>query len=354
MSVCRCTKMRQGAGGSNAPLREAARRVGTKRSAALAAALLFLSFTGTDDARGADGDPYPSRPIRLVIGFSGGTIDTLARIVADRLEPALGQPVIVEAKTGASGNIAAEFVARAAPDGYTLLMASTATTVLPALHEPRAVDPLKAFTPVSKLITQPAVIIAHPSLGVVTLDQLLVHARSRPGELAYASSDIGATPHLAAALLWTRANVELLHVPYVNPGQVMKDLVAGEVKIGTVLSATAAPFVHSGHVRALAITGAHRISSLPDVPTIAESGFAGFDLVSWYGIVAPAGTPRAIVDRLQAAIAGVLKLPDVRERLAALGSEAVGNSPDQFAAHIRAEVARWPDIVRAAGIPGSR
>ena len=197
-------------------------------------------------------------------------------------------------------------------------------------------------------------IVAHPALEVATLDQLLVRARSHPGELAYASSGIGATPHLAAVLLWTRANVELLHVPYVNPGQVMKDLVAGEVQIGTVLSATAAPFVRSGHVRAIAITGARRSALLPDVPTVAESGFADFDLVSWYGIVAPAGTPRAIVDRLHAAIVGVLRLPEVRERLAAMGSEPVGSSPDHFAAEIRAEVARWPDIVRAAGMAGPR
>ena len=326
----------------------------TMRAIALLLYATGALVTAAGVASAADAGHYPNRPIRLILAFSGGVMDSLARILGDGLEQALKQPVVVEARTGASGNIAAEYVARAAPDGYTLLVAPVTITVLPSTHGARAVDPVRALAPITKLATQPSLIVANAALGITTLPELIALARGAPGQIAYATPGIGTTQHLGASLLWIRANVELLHVPYSNSGQVIKDVVAGQVPVALTLPATGEPFVRSGHLRALATTGPRRAAAFPDVPTVAELGFPGFDFVTWYGLMAPAGTPRDIIETLHRESARIVQTPEVRNRLVLMGGEPVGNTPEQFAAEIRADLARWPAIVKAAGVVAGR
>ncbi len=313
---------------------------------AMGLAIPFDSVAGATDAR------YPSRPIRLIVAFSaGGVMDTVARTIGERLEDALGQPVVVENRPGASGNIASDLVAKATPDGYTLLVAANAITVLPSTHGARAIDPVITLAPITKLATQPVLIAIHPALRVNSLPELIALAQRTPEKLAYATAGVGTTDHLAAEMLWTRAGVEALHVPYTTTGQEIKDLLAGEVRISFILLGSVAPYLRSGQLKALALTGRQRVAAIPGVPTVAESGFPGFEVMSWYGLLAPAGTPKDIVDALQREVARILQLPDVRERFATLGLEPVGSTPAQFGDEIRALVRFWPPVVKAAGIP---
>jgi tripartite-type tricarboxylate transporter receptor subunit TctC len=316
---------------------------------AVAATACFLGQI--DSARGAEQAAYPSRAIRLVVSFSaGGTSDTLARMLGEQLESAFAQPVVIENRPGASGNIASELVARAPPDGYTLLVGGNGITILPSTHGERAVDPVRAFAPVTKLVTQPILIATNPALPVATLAQLVALAQTEPGRLAYASAGIGTTDHLAAALLWTRAKVDLLHVPYANNGAEVKDLIQGEVKVAFITLGAVRQLLLTGQINALAVTTQRRVAAFPDVPTVAESGFAGYEVTSWYGVLAPAGTPPEIVNRLHREIVRVLQLPAIREKIVALGAEPVGNMPEQFADEIKSLVSLWAPVVRAAGI----
>jgi len=294
---------------------------------------------------------YPARAIRLVVPFpAGGGIDALARLVGAPLGEAIGQPVVIENHPGATGNLGNELVAKAAPDGYTLVVAANSVTINPSMPGMRAPDPAAAFAPVTKLVTIPIVVAVAPSFAARSLPELLALARKSPGKLAYANQGIGSTSHMAAALLSLRANVELLQVPYSGLGTVIRDVITGEIPIVFSSTGTVTPFVRNGQLRALAVTGARRSSALPDVPTVAESGFPGFDVSSWYGVLAPAGTPPEIVDRLHAEIARVLARPEVRDSLAQLGMQPVGNTPAQFAAEISADVERWARVVRDARI----
>ena len=297
---------------------------------------------------------YPDRPVRIVVAFSGVTGQSLARIIAERLERELGQPIVVEPRPGASGNIASDLVAHAAPDGYTLLLALATTTLLPATHGARAIDPIRAFVPIMRLATQPLAVVAHRSLNVATLGALLDSARARPKRLEYATPGVGTINHLAAAMLWSRADVELLHVPYASSSIAMKDLVAGVVPVSVSVPATAEPFVRAGQLQMLALTSPRRWSAYPDVPTVAESGFPGFETESWYGLVAPAGTPHEIIQRLYHEIARILELPAVRERIVPLGVEIAPTTPEQLGGIMRAEVARWSAVVKSAGIDVSQ
>jgi len=314
-------------------------------------AAAWLSCCLCAEASAADSAPYPTRPIRLVVASTaGGTADTIARLVGDRLEEMLGQPVVIEDRPGASGNIASEIVARAAPDGYTLLVMPVTVTILPSTLGATAVDPVRAFAPITKLMNQPILIVANPAVGVNTLAELIARARREPGRIAYGTSGVATTPHLAGALLWTRAKVEMLHIPYANAGQDVKDAVAGEVSVALTFLGRTEPLVRSGQLKALAVTSRSRVAAFPDVPTVAESGYPGFEMTSWYGLVAPAGTPRAIIDQLHVAVTRILKSPAVHRKLVAMGTEPAGSSPDEFAAEIRDSLQRWPAIVKAAGI----
>ena len=319
-----------------------------RRCALACAALLALAIA---PGPAVATDPCPGGRIRLVVSQgAGGVMDSVARLIADRLEPALGQPVVVENRPGASGNIASTAVANAAPDGCTLLVAATALAVLPSTLPDQAVDPLRALAPVTKIATQPVLLAANPALPATTLADVVALARSAPGTLAYATSGIATADHLAALVLAQRAAIDLLHVPYVNIGQEMKDLLHGEIKLAFVLTGTAQPHLATGALKAIAVTGPLRLAALPDTPTVAESGYPGFEILSWYGLLAPAGTPAPIIERLQREVAAILQQSGVGATFAAKGLQPVGNTPEQFRAELSALVAFWRPVVRAAGI----
>jgi tripartite-type tricarboxylate transporter receptor subunit TctC len=301
----------------------------------------------------ADAGVYPDHQIRIVASFPPGTaMDIVARIVAIKLAEAVGQPVVVENRPGASGNIGSEYVAKSASDGYTLAIAGVTITMNPGTMGDRAVDPVHAFAPITRLTTQPVVLVAAPSFPPNTLAELLVLARREPNRIAYGTSGVGTPPHLAGALLATRASVELMHIPYAATSQGINGTLSGDVPLAFTFLGVADPMLRSGKVKALAVTGRHRASAFPDIPTVAEQGFPGFDVTSWFGILAPAGTPAAVVERLNREFVRIVNLPDVRAKLVGMGNDVVGNSPEAFAAEIRADVARWGPIMHAAGIRG--
>lgn len=300
----------------------------------------------------ANAAAYPARPLRFVVpNAAGGSSDLLVRLVSAQLGDALGQPVIVDLRPGAAGKVAMDYVAKALPDGYTLFLANNGTTaVLPAVEgigEPGR----SSFSPVSKLTSLSIVIAGTPSLGVTTLPELIERARRDPGRYAYASGGIGSTSHLAAALLSRRAGVKFVHVPYSGTAFAVKDVLAGEVPLIFTHLGTVAPLLRGGQLRALALTGGRRASAFPDIPTVAESGFPGFEVTTWHGVLVPAGTSPEIVQRLHVELVRIVTNVDVRERLENLGIEVVGNTPAQFADDIRADRERWVTVIHDTGIP---
>jgi tripartite-type tricarboxylate transporter receptor subunit TctC len=317
---------------------------GRRRLLVAIAAALWLARS----AHATDPAPYPNRPIRLVLPSTvGGTSDLIARLLEGRLAEVLGQPVVIEARPGASGRIAVERVASAAPDGYTLLLANNgANAIVPARRDDPGIGIAQSFSPVSLLARLPIVIVVSPSLAADTLKDLLALARRAPGGLSYASSGGGSTSHLAAALLFQRADVQLVHVPYSGTSAAVKDVLSGEVPVLFSHLGTVATLVRAGQLRALAVTGDHRMAEFPDLATVAESGYPGYDITTWHGIVAPANTSREIVLRLHAALARVVAQADVRRQLAAMGMEPVGSTPEQFAAAIAADVKRQSALMR--------
>ena len=316
----------------------------------LAVALSALAVVG-GPALAADAEPYPARPLRIVVPIAAGTMpDVVARIVGTRLAEALGQPVLVENRAGASGNIGMELAAKAAPDGYTLFFAGVTQTIQPSIAGPRAIDPSRAFAAITKLVSQPMLIAAHPGFPADSLPDLIALARRAPGRFAYATGGIGSTGHLAAAMLSMRAGIELLHVPYPSANLVMKDVISGEVPLTVNVASAGVPYLRRGQVKGLAVTGGQRIATLPEIPTVAELGYPDYEISSWYGMLAPVGTPPEIVDRLHRELVAILRVPAVRSDLSAKGMEVVGNTPEQFAAELRADVARWGPIVKATGI----
>lgn len=309
-------------------------------------AVAFAALAAFSSSTAAESE-FPSRPIRLVVPFAaGGAPDTLARLIGPGLSEALGQPVVVENHPGAAGNIGTELVARSAPDGHVLLMATNSMTINFAMGVTRAPDPANAFAPVMKLVNIPVAIAVTPSLPVVTLADLVALARREPGRLAYANQGVGTTSHMAATLFSLRAGIEFLHVPYRSSGGVVADVMSAEVPVAFSSVPTLAPFVQRGQLRALAVTGSQRSPMLPDVPTVAESGYGGFEVKSWYGIVAPAGTPVATIAKLRRALALVVEKSSVPGRVADMGMEPVFNSPDEFGAEIAGDVARWSKVIR--------
>jgi tripartite-type tricarboxylate transporter receptor subunit TctC len=310
----------------------------------LAAALLGLMpfFAPAQD--------YPRKPVRMIVPYPpGGPTDILGRIVAQNLSERLGQQVVVENKPGASGMIGADLVAKAPPDGYTLLANASIHVINPSLYKNATYDALKDFAPVSLIAEVPLVLVVAPGLEVKSVKELIALAKSKSGKLNFASSGNAAAPHLAGEAFKIAAGVDMQHVPYKGSGPALTDLMGGQVQLMFDSLPSSISHVKSGKLRAIAVTTAKRSSALPSVPTIAESGVPGFDISTWYGIWAPAGTPTEIVSKLSGEIAKIVKLADVRERLGGLGAEPAGNSPDEFAAYCRSELAKWAKIVKASG-----
>ena len=295
---------------------------------------------------------YPQKPIRFVVPFAaGGTTDIVSRLVGQKLAESIGQSVIIENRPGANGTVGSEIVAKAVPDGYTLLIGYLGTLAInPHLYAKLSYDPIRDFAPITLLASTTQAIVVHPSLPAKNIKELIALAKARPGQIAYAHAGIGAPSHLSGELFKMMAGVDLLHVPYKGGGALMSDLVGGHVAVSFGGLAAAMANVKSGKLRILAVASARRSPAMPDVPTVSESGLPGFEVPSWLGVLAPAATPRNIVNRLHTEIATVLQSQDVKDRLAAEGGEVIGSGPDQFGAYMRAELARWGKIVRDARI----
>lgn len=313
-------------------------------------ALLCCALAGVAGVAAAQ--DYPTKPIRLIVPFApGGLADTSARAVADKLGARLGQSVVVENRAGASGNIGMQAVAQAAPDGYTLVLGFDGTVVInPHIFSKPGFDTLSDFAPVTKLGDATLLLVAHPSVPARNIRELIELEKSKPGTLSYGTSGTGGTPHMAGELINQRYGTKFVHVPYKGGGQAVIDVVGGQIPLVFTAVASAQQHVKSGKLVGIGVSSAKRSSSLPDVPTFVESGLTDFVVDSWVGILAPAKTPRPILERLQRELAEVLKDPEVRNRYATLGIEPVGNTPEQFAAQIRADLARWEKVVKAAGI----
>ncbi len=314
-------------------------------------ALLAATLAAPATAR-AQGGWSPTRPIRFVVPFpAGGATDVVARVLAERLQDALGQPVVVENRTGAGGNIGVENVVRSAPDGTTLLMGTTGTlTVNPHLYASLGFDPLRDLAPVSMAFTTDHVLIVNPQVAAQTAQDFLALVRARPGALSYGSAGSGSSTHTVPELFKLAARVDIAHVPYRGSAPALNDLVAGTVQVMLDQIPSAIGQIQGGRVRALAVTGARRSPLLPDVPTLAEIGLPEAQATSWGAVMAPGGTPAPIVLRVNAAIREALALATVRERLAAAGADGVSSTPDQLAAFLREESAKWARVVREARI----
>jgi len=298
----------------------------------------------------AQAPAYPVKSVRLLVPSSpGGGTDILARVLAQKMSETFGQQFVVENRPGAGQVIGIEAVARSAPDGYTLLMAASAIVINEVLYAKPPYDTLRDFAPVTLGASLPNILVVHPALPVKSVRELIVLAKTRAGQLNYSSAGSGTSPHLSMELFRLMAGITLTHIPYKGSGPATVDLLAGQVQLSMPNVLTALPHIKGGKLRGLGVTSGKRATGLPDIPAIAET-LPGYEAIQWYGILAPAGTTRDIVGKLQAEIARILVLPEVRDRLAADGADAVGSRPDEFAAYIRAELAKWGKVVKTGGI----
>ncbi len=318
----------------------------TKILAALTVSLGALcSFSDTAYAQ------YPNKPIKMIVPFTaGGTTDILARAVAAELQKSLGQPVFVENRAGAGGNIGADAVAKAPADGYTLLMGTVGTHAINvSLYPKMPYDAVKDFAPVSLVAGVPNVLVAAPSFPVNSVKELIDAAKKAPDKVTFASSGSGTSIHLSGELFKQMAGVQMTHVPYKGSSAALPDVISGQVNVMFDNAPSVMQHIKGGKLKAIAVTSSKRSPALPSVPTIAEAGFPSYEASSWFGVLAPAGTPKDIIDRLSATIAKSLQTPDMKERLAGQGAEAVGNTPEQFSAHIKSEIDKWSKVVKASG-----
>jgi tripartite-type tricarboxylate transporter receptor subunit TctC len=293
---------------------------------------------------------YPARPIRLVVPFgAGGGTDNLARIIEPLVSKALGQPLVIENRPGGGSTIGMDQVAKAAPDGYTLVMTDTSIAVNPSL-KPLPYDTINDFVPVSLLATAPVILMAHPKVPAKTLKEFIALAQAGPGKFTYASGGNGASTHLGGELLKMVAGIDVVHVPYKGTGPAMNDLIGGHVDVMFSGISSARPFMDDKKLNALAVTGDARNAATPAVPTFAEAGYAGVTASTYWGVLAPKGTPKEIVDRVSAEFAKAMREPDVQKRIADLGYLPIGGSPSDYAANIKSEIAKWAPVIKAANI----
>ncbi len=310
-----------------------------------------LALIGQLNVSATAQEAYPARPVHVIVGLgAGSSTDVTARVLAQKMGQILGQFFVVENRAGAGGNLATAFVAHAPKDGYTLLFGSVATTVNVTLMPNAGFDLVKDLAPVALLATVPNILVVHPSLGVKTLDQLTALAKSRPNEILFASSGIGTSPHLSAELFNLMAGVKLAHVPYQGSAQAMTDLIAGRTSVMFSPAPTAISQVQSGNVIALASTQIKRASAALDLPTMDELGLKGFDTGVWFGLYAPTGTPKAIVDQLSRSANEALRSEDVQRAFKSQGIDPLGGTPEEFAVYIKSEIDKWARVVDAAGI----
>ncbi len=316
------------------------------RALAIAACGAALVLSGSAAAQ-----PYPSKPIRMVIAFPpGGTSDFVGRVVAAKLSDLLGQAIVIDNKPGASGLIGTGDVARAAPDGYTILLAPSDFTLIPTLQAKPAYDPQKDFAPVGMVVEYSHVLVANPNVAASNAKELIALAKSKPGLLNFASGGNGATNHVSGEWFKLNGGVDIVHVPYKGNGPAITDLLADRVQLLFTSTGPVEAHLKSGKLKAVAVTGKSRLASLPDVPTVAESAIPGYQFNLWYGVVVPAGTPRAIVDRLNAELRKTMASPEVKEKLASIGGNLNVGSPDEFAAVLRDETVRWAKLAKDVGI----
>ena len=299
----------------------------------------------------AQAQSYPTRSVTVVVPFpAGGSADTLARLIGQYLGDRLGQTFVVENKPGTGGNIGTDFVAKAMPDGYTLLLTPSSIAIAPSLYAKLAYDPVRDFAPVTLLGSIPMVVVVTPGFPAKTIAELIALAKAKPGEISYASAGNGSTNHLAVELFKSMTGIEMLHVPYRGNPLAVVDVIAGRVPVFFDFVLTGLPHIREGKVRALATTGGHRSQVLSDVPTVAESGVPGFEASTWFAVYAPAGTPPAIVEKLNKEVLAVLAMPAMRERLTALGVDILAEGPEALAALTRSDLEKWGPIVQKAGV----
>ncbi|MDT2020112.1 tripartite tricarboxylate transporter substrate binding protein [Methylocella sp. CPCC 101449] len=295
---------------------------------------------------------YPNRPLRLIVPFAGGgTTDVLARLIGHHLGLALGQQVVIENRPGVNGNVGTDAAAKSTPDGYTIVLVADGTVAInPGLYPKLPFDPERDLMPISRVALVPLILVAHPSLKAETIPALIALSQEPSASLFFSSAGLGSTGHLAGELLKSRTGLRMTHVNYKGGGQAVNDVVSGQIPLLVTALATAGSFIEAGQLKALAVTSAQRLSGLPNVPTIAESGVKDFDVSSWYGIMAPAGTPAAIIDRLNGELVKALRNDDLRRKMQALGAEPIGDSPNTFAKILTADIKSWGHVISAAKI----
>jgi len=315
------------------------------RALALAAALLGA---GGAPAQGAAG--YPVKPIRYLVGYPpGGTADILARLVGQKLSEKWGQQVLIENRPGGGTNIATDFVAKSPPDGYTLFMPTVANAINPTLHAKLNHDPLRDFAYVTNFAKVPGIVVVHPSVPARNAKELIALARARPNELRHGSTGIGSPHHLAGEIFKTLAGVRMVHVPYRGASPAITDVIAGHIEIYFGAMVSTLPHAKSGKLRGIGVTSLKRVAAAPELATLDEQGLRGFETGSWFGMAAPAGTPREIINRLHAENVRIIALPEIRDRLSGEGAEFLGDGPEQFAAFMKAEIVKWGQAVKASG-----
>ncbi|HVJ25843.1 MAG TPA: tripartite tricarboxylate transporter substrate binding protein [Burkholderiales bacterium] len=314
------------------------------RLLALVAGLLFSLTLGAQDT-------WPSRPIRFILPFPpGGGTDILGRLIGERLSAGLGQPVVTENRGGAGGNVGAEAAARSAPDGYTIVLVAPSLAISPSLYSKINYDPVKDFAPISLVATVPNVMITQPSLPVQNLQEFIAYVKSKPGQLNFGSGGAGTSNHLAGELFNLVTGTKLVHIPYKGVNLAMQDVLSGNVHLVFIGIPAAAPHVKAGKLRALALVAPQRSAALPDVPTVAEAGLREFEVTTWYGVLAPAGTPRNVITRLNGELVKIMHSPELKDKLAAMGTDPLTGTPEEFAAYIKSEIAKWGDVIRKAGV----